>query len=426
MLDIKWIRENDKEFDNLLIKRGLAPRSQEIIKLDEERRQLVTLIQQLQQAKNKKSSLLADKGRTTKESEEIKRDVGHINEKLDELNVKLQNDNILQNILENLPNLPAPEVPHGVDESMNKLIRTIGVPKKDQLYSLPHERLGEQLEMIDFIQTAKISGSRFVTLKGDLARLERALINFMLDVHIKEFGFEEISPPYLVKPSAMYNVGLLPKFSEDSFETINNYRLIPTGEVPLANMVADSIIAREVLPLRYVAYTPCFRSEAGSAGRDARGMIRMHQFSKVELVSITSPEEAETEHEYIVGAAEEILKKLELPYRVMLLCSGDMGFQSKKTYDIEVWVPSQKMYREISSCSNCGDFQARRMKARYKEFNSTENKFVHTLNGSALAIGRTIIAIMENYQNEDGSITIPKVLQNYMGGMTKIEIPQNK
>ena len=427
MLDIKWIRENGKEFDNLLIKRGLAPRSQEIIKLDEEKRQLVTLTQQLQQAKNKKSDLLANiKGKITKESEEIKRDVGHIDEKLKELNSKLQSDNKLQTILDKLPNLPSPEVPHGVDESMNKVIRIVGNPNKDQTHILSHEKLGEKLAMIDFVQTAKISGSRFVTLKKDLAKLERALINFMIDVHTKEFGFDEISPPYLVRSEAMYNVGLLPKFSEDSFETTNNYRLIPTGEVPLVNMVADSILPHEALPIRYVAHTPCFRSEAGSAGRDVRGMIRMHQFSKVELVSITTPEEAENEHEYVTSAAEEILKKLELPYRVMLLCSGDMGFQSKKTYDIEVWLPSQKMYREISSCSNCGDFQARRMKARYKEIGSQENKFVHTLNGSALAVGRTIIAIMENYQNEDGSITIPKVLQSYMGGETKIEVSKDE
>ena len=426
MLDIKWIRENNKEFDNLLIKRGLAPRSQEIIQLDEERRQLTTLTQQFQQAKNKKSSILADmKGRISKDGEEIRRDVNHINEKLDELNEKLQSNNDLQVIIENLPNLPASDVPYGVDESMNKLVRTVGTPIEDKPYFVTHEKLGEQLGLMDFVQTAKISGSRFVTLKGDLARLERALVNFMIDIHTKEFKYVELSPPYLVKPSAMYNVGLLPKFSEDSFETTTNYRLIPTGEVPLSNMVADSIIAREALPIRYVAYTPCFRSEAGSAGRDARGMIRMHQFSKVELVSITTPEESEAEHEYLTGAAEEVLKRLELPYRVMLLCSGDMGFQSKKTYDIEVWLPGQKLYREISSCSNCGDFQARRMKARYKEFNSNENKFVHTLNGSALAVGRTIIAIMENYQNEDGSITIPTVLQNYMGGITKIEAFKN-
>jgi seryl-tRNA synthetase len=243
----------------------------------------------------------------------------------------------------------------------------------------------------------------------------------MIELHTREFDFEEVSPPYLVRPSAMYNVGQLPKFADDSFLTTSDYRLIPTGEVPLTNMVADTILTRDKLPIRYVAYTPCFRSEAGSAGRDTRGMIRMHQFSKVELVIITTPDESEQEHEYLTNAAEEVLKRLELPYRVMVLCSGDMGFSAKKTYDLEVWMPGQGQYREISSCSNCGDFQARRMKARYKEFGSTENIFVHTLNGSGLAIGRTIIAIMENYQNSDGSITIPDALVSYMGGIDKIE-----
>jgi seryl-tRNA synthetase len=303
---------------------------------------------------------------------------------------------------------------------MNKLVRTHGeqtkIPSAKQ-----HFEIGEHLGMMDFVQTAKISGSRFVTLKADLARLERALINFMIDIHTKEFEFQELSPPYLVRPQAMYNVGQLPKFQYDSFETTTDYRLIPTGEVPLTNMVADSILAREILPTRYVAYTPCFRSEAGSAGRDVRGMIRMHQFSKVELVTITTPDESENEHEFMLNAAEEVLRRLDLSYRVMLLCSGDTGFQSKKTYDLEVWLPGQHQYREISSCSNCGDFQARRMKARYKEFGRTDTTFVHTLNGSALAIGRTIIAILENYQNSDGSITIPDALISYMGGIDRIE-----
>jgi seryl-tRNA synthetase len=279
-----------------------------------------------------------------------------------------------------------------------------------------HYELGEALGMMDFQMTAKMSGSRFVTLKGDLAKLERALVSFMLDIHTSEFGFYEMSPPALVRPSAMYNTGQLPKLADDSFVTTNDYRLIPTGEVPLTNMVADSIIPREELPIRYVAYTPCFRSEAGSAGRDTHGMLRVHQFGKVELVTISVPEESEAEHEHMLSASETILQKLEIPYRVMLLCSGDIGFASKKTYDIEAWLPGQNKYREISSVSNCGDFQARRMKARYKEFGAKDTTLLHTLNGSGLAVGRTLIAIMENYQNPDGSITVPEALISYMGG----------
>jgi seryl-tRNA synthetase len=243
----------------------------------------------------------------------------------------------------------------------------------------------------------------------------------MLDTHTNEYGFLEVSPPLLVRSDAMYGTGQLPKLAEDSFLTTNDYRLIPTSEVSLTNLVSDMIIAREKLPMRFTAYTPCFRSEAGSAGKDTRGMIRLHQFNKVELVSITTPDESEQEHEYITNAAETILQKLDIPYRVMLLCSGDMGFSAKKTYDIEVWLPGQNKFREISSCSNCGDFQARRMKARYKEFNQNNTNFVHTLNGSALAVGRTLVAILENYQNEDGSISVPSCLVEYMGGIEKID-----
>lgn len=423
MLDIKWIRENKQEFDDLLIKRGIPPMSDKITKLDESKRQLTNLIQQFQHARRKKSRDLGNMpNKLSKEFEEIKRDVDHINEKLEELNLKLNSNHQLNDMLEVLPNLPDPDVPYGTDGSMNKLLKTVGDITTKLSLPLPkqHFELGESLGMMDFVRTAKMSGSRFVTLKGDLAKLERALINFMIDTHTQEFDFTELSPPSLVRPAAMYNSGQLPKFAEESFETVNNYRLIPTGEVPLVNMVADTIIAREELPIRYVAYTPCYRSESGSSGRDTRGMIRMHQFGKVELVTITTAEESQREHEYITNAAETILKKLDLPYRVMLLCTGDMGFTAKKTYDLEVWLPGQNLYREISSCSNCGDFQARRMKARYKEFGSNETTLAHTLNGSGLPIGRTIIAILENYQNEDGSITVPDVLVSYMGGLERI------
>jgi len=422
MLDIKWIRENKKEFNEALSKRGIKVDVTEIIKLDEEKRQLTTLIQEFQQAKNQKSKKLGSlKGTLSREFEDIKRDVEHINDKLLELNSALTKKDTLQDILDNIPNLPAPDVPYGTDESMNKLIRDFGKPTEAK-FAKEHFDLGRDLDMMDFEQTAKISGSRFVTLKGDLARLERALISFMLDTHTNDFGFEEMSPPALVRPEAMYNTGQLPKLADDSYVTHDNkYRLIPTGEVPLTNMVADSILKREELPIKYVAYTNCFRSEAGSAGKDTRGMIRNHQFGKVELVTITTPAESELEHEHMLGAAEEILKRLEIPYRVMMLCTGDMGFCAKKTYDIEVWLPGQNKYREISSVSNCGDFQARRMKARYKEINAKETNFVHTLNGSGLAVGRTLVAVLENYQNEDGSIRIPEVLIPYMNGKTVIE-----
>lgn len=422
MLDIKWIRENEKEFNNALHKRGVKFCFEELVSLDEEKRQTITMIQQFQQAKNTKSKKLAGfKGKVSREFEETKRDVQHINEKLSELASRLEKSDKLKDIMDNIPNVPHKDVPHGADESMNKLVRDFKKPIS-MPYAKEHFELGKNLGMMDFEQTAKISGSRFVTLKGKLARLERALISFMIDIHSDKFQFDEISPPTIVKSEAMYNVGQLPKFSEDSYSIEGgNFRLIPTGEVPLTNMVADSILKREDLPQRYVGYTECFRSEAGSAGRDTRGMIRNHQFGKVELVTITTPDESEVEHEHMLNAAEEVLKQLDIPYRVMLLCTGDMGFSARKTYDIEVWLPGQKTYREISSLSNCGDFQARRMKARYKEINAKETSFVHTLNGSGLAVGRTLVAILENYQNEDGSITIPEALRPYMGGVTKIE-----
>lgn len=422
MLDLKWIRENKEEFDNLLVKRGVRVSSNELIRLDEEKRQLTTMIQQFQQAKNVKSKKLgALKGRAGREFDEIKRDVEHINEKLEELSKQFSDHDKLQSMMDSIPNLPASDVPYGTDESMNKLVRKFKEPVEIE-NAKEHDELGKNLGMMDFEQTAKISGSRFVTLKGTLSKLERALINFMIDLHTGEFGFEEISAPSLVRPEAMYNVGQLPKFADDSYATTDEkYRLIPTGEVPLTNMVADTILQREELPIKYVGYTPCYRSEAGSAGKDTKGMIRNHQFGKVELVTITTAEESENEHQNMLNAAEEVLKQLDIPYRVMLLCSGDMGFTASKTYDIEVWLPGQKKYREISSLSNCRDFQARRMKARYKEFGAKDTSFVHTLNGSGLAVGRTIVAILENYQNQDGSITIPEVLQPYMGGLEKIE-----
>jgi seryl-tRNA synthetase len=414
MLDIKFIRDNPTAFDALLKRRSLEPMAEKINAMDEKKRQLITLIQQLQQAKHEKAkSIHQIANKTSLEYKMALKDASDIKDKLVELEQKLSQENELDITLDNIPNMPLADVPDGRDEEDNVEISRWGDLPNFSFTPKAHFSLGEELGMMDFVQTAKISGSRFVTLSSSLAKLERALKNFMLDIHVNEFNYLELNVPHLVKEKAMYNVGQLPKFAADSFKTTEDFRLIPTAEVALTNMVSEMILKEEQLPLRYTAYSLCFRSEAGSAGKDTRGMIRNHQFSKVELVSITTPQDAEKEHQRMLGAAEEILRRLKLPYRVMLLCAGDMGFSATKTYDLEVWMPAQNKYREISSCSNCGDFQARRMKARYKV--AQQNILVHTLNGSALAIGRTIAAIMENYQNADGSIRIPACLQSYMG-----------
>ena len=320
-----------------------------------------------------------------------------------------------------MPNIPFEDVPVGPDETANVEVHRSGQKPTFDFTPKEHYELGEALGLMDFEVAAKMSGARFVVLKGDLARLERAIAQFMLDTHRTEFGYEEVSPPYLVRDNAAYGVGQLPKFAEDLFQTTNGYWLISTAEVPLSNLVADEIVSRETLPRRYMAFTPCFRSEAGSAGKDTKGMLRQHQFHKVELVGITTPEESSQEHERMLKAAQTILEKLELHYRTVVLCTGDMGSQSKKTYDNEVWLPGQDAYREISSTSNCGDYQARRMNARMRDpEGDKKTRFVHTLNGSGLAVGRTLIAIMENYQEKEGSIRIPNVLQPYMSGQTHI------
>ena len=418
MHDIKWIRENGEEFDKALKKRGIDPISHKVIAMDESKRQLVTLIQKLQAARKLKAASIAKLANSnSSELNTLKRDANHIKEKLVELEEKLNSDVELENMLSSVANIASDDVPEGKDENDNLELRKWGKIPEFSFTPKAHYELGESLGMMDFEQTAKISGSRFVTLKSGLAKLERALSNFMLDMHTEKFGYMEVSPPLLVKDPAMFGVGQLPKFSDESFSTTNGYRLIPTSEVSLTNLVSNTVLNVNDLPLRFVAYTPCFRSEAGAAGKDTRGMIRQHQFSKVELVSIVAPEKSEEEHERMTGVVEEVLKALELPYRVMLLCSGDMGFSAQKTYDLEVWLPAQNKYREISSCSNCGDFQAIRLKARYISDSSTRDKtFVHTLNGSALAVGRTIVAILENYQQADGRIKIPKVLIPYMNG----------
>ena len=474
MHDLKDIRENPARFDAGLARRGLPARSVEILALDTKARAATAALQELQTRRNAASKAIgaakarkdeAEAARLMAEVESVKAEMPKL--EADEATVRKQLDDILAAI----PNLPAADTPDGKDESENVEQRKWGEPRRLN-NAKEHFDIGEAMGLMDFETAAKMSGARFVLLKGALARMERAIANLMLDTHTAEFGYQECSPPLLVKDNAAYGTGQLPKFENDLFKasafnlerfwdaynfeeamTVDEYRdaykagtlrefalkrqgewvgralsgefstqywLIPTAEVPLTNIVADSILDADELPLRFTAWTPCFRSEAGAAGKDTRGMIRMHQFSKVELVSIAAPEKSDEEHERMTACAEAILKKLELPFRTVALCAGDMGFAARKTYDIEVWLPGQNKYREISSCSNCGDFQARRMKARFRKKGEKGTEFVHTLNGSGLAVGRTLVAVLENYQQEDGSVAVPGALQPYMGGMKVI------
>jgi seryl-tRNA synthetase len=423
MHDLKFIRENPEAFDKGLARRNLAPRAQELLALDEQARKIMTALQDLQARRNAASKAIgaakakkdeAEAARLMAEVEAIKRDMPAA--EAEEARLKGELDAILAAV----PNLPADDVPVGGDENGNVEVRRIGEPRAIA-GAREHFDLGEALGLMDFETAAKMSGARFVLLRGALARLERAIASMMLDTHTQEFGYTECSPPLLVKDGAAYGTGQLPKFGEDFFRTTSGHWLISTSEISLTNIVSDLILDEEVLPRRFTAWTPCFRSEAGAAGRDTRGMIRMHQFSKVELVSITAPEHSDAEHDRMTACAEAILTKLELPFRTMLLCTGDMGFSSRKTHDIEVWLPGQGRYREISSCSNCGDFQARRMNARMRRAGQKGAEFVHTLNGSGLAVGRTLVAVLENYQQPDGSIAVPSALQPYMGGAKRIE-----
>jgi seryl-tRNA synthetase len=415
MHDINLIRENPEEFDAQMKRRDVSAQAKNILELDKVIRAHKGKLQEVLQTRNGVAkeighlkSMGEDATHMFKKAEEIKQQVIELENKTDE-------EIELEKILLGLPNILDADIPPGKGEEENVEIKKWGEVKDLGFKPKDHVELGEKLGMMDFTQTAKISGSRFVTLSKDLAKLERALASFMLDVQTNEYGMEEISPPLLVNESAMYGTNQLPKFEEDAFVTTDGKWLISTSEIALANLVREKILKEDELPKRFCAYTPCFRSEAGAAGKDTRGMIRLHQFNKVEMVAITKPENSEKEHERLLSIAEDILQKLELPYRVTLLCSGDTGFGAKKTYDLETWLPSQNCYREISSVSNCGDFQARRMKARYRDANR-KNTFIHTLNGSGLAVGRTLVAILENYQNKDGSITVPQVLQTYMGG----------
>jgi seryl-tRNA synthetase len=442
MHDIRWIRDNAEAFDAALKRRGLEPQSPSLIALDEKRRTAIMAAEQALARRNAASKEIGDakKNKDEARANALMAEVNELKTKLPELEAASKAaTKELEDTLAWIPNLPfpAPEVPDGKDEHANVEHHHFGAKKVLGFAGKQHDDLGKDLDDMDFETAAKISGARFVVLKRGLARLERALGQFMLDVHTSEHGYTEVNPPLLVRDEAMFGTTQLPKFEDDQFWAVsgealnldsaaiksNRLGLIPTAEVSLTNLVRESILDEKELPLRFTALTPCFRAEAGAAGRDTRGMIRQHQFNKVELVSITTPETSKDEHERMLSCAEEILRRLGLHYRVMTLCAGDMGFASHKTYDIEVWMPGQGeggMYREISSCSVCGDFQARRMNARSRGPDG-KPRFVHTLNGSGTAVGRALIAVMETYQQQGGSIAVPDVLQPYMGGLKTIE-----
>ncbi len=422
MHDIKIIRDNPQGFDEGLAKRGLPGQARDLLALDDTRRGLIASLQALQERRNAASKEIGqamgkgDKARV----EELKAEVARIKEGMPKEEEALKSaEAALHEAIAAIPNIPGDDVPVGPDETANVEIRHVGRPRGLNS-AKQHFEIGEALKLMDFETAAKISGARFVVLKGALARLERALGSFMVDLHTREHGYTEVAPPLIVRDETMFGTAQLPKFAEDQFHTTDGRWLIPTAEVSLTNLVRESVLEEEALPIRVTAWTPCFRAEAGAAGRDTRGMIRQHQFAKVELVSITTPEQSVEEHERMTRCAEEVLKRLDLPFRTITLSTGDMGFAARKTYDIEVWLPGQNTYREISSCSVCGDFQARRMDARYRPTEGKGPRFVHTLNGSGVAVGRALIAVLENYQNPDGSVTIPEVLRPYMNNETAI------
>jgi seryl-tRNA synthetase len=426
MHDIKAIRDDPQAFDKGLARRGLPPRAESLIALDERRRAAILALQLAQERRNAASKQIgvAMARKDTVAVEDFRAEVAGLKATMPELEAaEREAAKALEDALAEIPNLPFDDVPDGKDEKDNVEVRRHGeAPVFPNSYTpKEHFEIGEKLGLMDFESAAKLSGARFVVLKGALARLSRALEQFMLDLHTGEHGYQEIEPPVLVRDAAMFGTAQLPKFREDQFAAGDGFWLIPTAEVPMTNLVRESILDEKTLPLRFTAGTLCFRAEAGAAGKDTRGMIRQHQFKKVELVSITTPEEARAEHERMTSCAEEVLKRLGLHFRTVLLCTGDMGFASRKTYDIEVWLPGQGRFREISSCSVCGDFQARRMNARSKAADAKSTRFVHTLNGSGVAVGRALVAVLENYQQPDGSVAIPEVLRPYMGGSERIE-----
>lgn len=422
MHDIKAIRQDPAAFDKAMKRRKLGPQSPALLKLDEERREVQTELQTLQNARNEKSKEIGAIKSKGGDAAAIMDEVNALKGRMTELEAREATlAESLNQHLASLPNVQALDIPDGDGEEQNVEIRKVGEPKRQNEKIPDHTDIGEALGMMDFEIAAKMSGSRFVLMHSGLARLERALAQFMLDTHTMEHGYTEVSPPLLVNDKAAFGTNQLPKFEEDLFKTTTGHWLIPTAEVSLTNIVADEIIDEEKLPYRFTAHTPCFRSEAGAAGKDTKGMIRQHQFYKVEMVSITKPEDSEAEHLRMTQCAENILKKLDIPFRTIVLCTGDAGFGSYKTYDIEVWLPGQGRYREISSCSNCGDFQARRMNARSRPKGEKNTRFVHTLNGSGLAVGRALIAVLENYYDPaDGGVFVPEVLKPYMGGLEKI------
>jgi seryl-tRNA synthetase len=431
MYDIRWIRENAALFDGGRRKRGLEPLSDKLLALDDIRRAAIAGLQGAQERRNAASKEIgqAMAAKDAARADALKAEVAALKTRMAELEVEEKKAVAdLEAALSEIPNTPLADVPEGRDEHDNVEMRRFGTARSFAAGFTPkeHFEIGEALGLMDFEAASRMSGARFVVLKGALARMERALMQFMLDLHTEQNGYTEVNPPLLVRDDAMFGTAQLPKFRDDQFRAGDDFWLIPTAEVSLTNLVREQILDEAALPMRVTAGTPCFRAEAGSAGRDTRGMIRQHQFTKVELVSVTRPEDSSAEHERMTACAEEVLKRLGLHYRVMALCTGDMGFASQKTYDLEVWLPGQKdgdtqgRFREISSCSVCGDFQARRMNARYRPNGEKTTRFVHTLNGSGIAVGRALVAVLENYQNEDGSVTVPDALRPYMGGLEKI------
>jgi seryl-tRNA synthetase len=424
MHDLKYIREYPQDFDAALIRRGAAPVAASVLALDENRRAVLTEMQNAQARRNEASKAIGaamGKGDIAT-AEALKAEVAALKDTLPALEEQERAaGEELDTLLAGLPNLPADDTPDGADETENVEVARWGTPRSFDFETRDHADLGPVLGL-DFETGVAISGARFTFMRGQMARLNRALGQFMLDYQTGQRGYTECATPYLVRQESLFGTGQLPKFAEDNFQTTDGRWLIPTAEVSLTNSVREQILDESALPIRMTALTPCFRSEAGAAGRDTKGLIRQHQFEKVELVSIVRPEDSAAEHERMVESAEGILQALELPYRKMLLCTGDMGASARKTYDLEVWLPGQGLYREISSCSNCGDWQARRMNTRYRPAESKGNVFVHTLNGSGLAVGRTLVAVLENHQQADGSVTVPAALLPYMGGLTKLEI----
>ena len=423
MHDLKYIRENPQDFDAALIRRGAAPVAASILALDENRRAILTEMQNAQARRNEASKAIgAAMGKSdTATTEALKAEVAQLKDTLPSLEERERAAGAeLDSLLAGLPNLPAADTPDGANETDNVEIARWGSPRNFDFEPRDHADVGPALGL-DFETGVAISGARFTFMRGQMARLNRALGQFMLDYQTAQRGYTECATPYLVRQESLFGTGQLPKFAEDNFQTTDGRWLIPTAEVSLTNSVREQILEESALPIRLTALTPCFRSEAGAAGRDTKGLIRQHQFEKVELVSIVRPEDSAAEHERMVESAEGILQALQLPYRKMLLCTGDMGASARRTYDLEVWLPGQGLYREISSCSNCGDWQARRMNTRYRAAETKGNVFVHTLNGSGLAVGRTLVAVLENYQQADGSVIIPDALLPYMGGLTKLE-----